>query len=174
MYNQTDWKDHVTQYPNRRIITDNGDGTQDVEKAQGEIIQQGTAQSATNFNNEENGIQDAHIAAQILGFGNLHQQRQNEEHHARTDAEILGETKTVTLTNSAPYPFNSTMDTPVTVALGTVRKNLFYTVEASVASHNGEVGEIHITDKALNGFKVSFDGSGKNVTLTMRIKGGMT
>ena len=71
MYKQTEWKDHVTQYPNRRKITDNGDGTQEVEKAQGEIIQQGTAQSATNFNNEENGIQDSHIAAQILGFGNL-------------------------------------------------------------------------------------------------------
>lgn len=174
MYNQTEWKDHVTQYPNRRTITDNGDGTSDVEKAQGEIIQQGTAQSATNFNNEENGIQDATIAAQILGFGNLHQQRQNDEHQAQTDAEILGETKTVTLTNSAAYPFNSTVDSPTTVALTTTRKNLYYTVEAAVASHSGEVGDIHITDKALNGFKVSFDGSGSSVTLTLRIKGGMT
>lgn len=174
MYKQTEWKDHVTQYPNRRKITDNGDGTQTVEKAQGEIIQQGTAQSATNFNNGENGIQDATIAAQILGFGNLHQQRQNEAHQAETDAEILGETKTVTLTNTAAYPFNSTVDTPVTVALATTRKNLYYTVEATVAAHSGEVGDIHITDKALNGFKVSFDGSGKSVTLTLRIKGGMT
>lgn len=178
MYKQTEWKDHVTQYPNRRKITDNGDGTQDVEKAQGEIIQQGTAQSATNFNNEENGIQDATIAAQILGFGNLHQQRQNDEHMGRIDAafdaEILGETKTVTLTNTAAYPFNSTVDNPVTVALANTRKNLYYTVEATVADHSGEVGEIHITDKALNGFKVSFDGSGKSVTLTLRVKGGMT
>ena len=174
MYNQTEWKDHVTQYPNRRIITDNGDGTSTVEKAQGEIIQQGTAQSSTNFNNEENGIQDATIAAQILGFGNLHQQRQNDEHQEQTDAEILGETKTVTLTNSAAYPFNSTVDSPTTVALTTTRKNLYYTVEAAVASHSGEVGDIHITDKALNGFKVSFDGSGSSVTLTLRIKGGMT
>ncbi len=174
MYKQTEWKDHVTQYPNRRRITNNGDGTQDVEKAQGEIIQQGTAQSATNFNNEENGIQDAHIAAHIMGFGNLHQQRQNEKHQAQTDAEILGETKTVTLTNTAPYPFNSTEDNPVTVALATTRKNLYYTVEATVTDHSGQVGEIHITAKALNGFKVSFDGSGKSVTLTLRVKGGMT
>ena len=174
MYKQTEWKDHVTQYPNRRVITENGDGTKTVEKAQGEIIQQGTAQSATNFNNEENGIQDATIATQILGFGNLHQQRQNEQHQAATDAEVLGETKTVTLANTAAYPFNSTVDTPVTVALSTTRKNLYYTVEATVADHAGEVGNIHITNKALNGFKVSFDGSGKNVTLTLRIKGGMT
>ena len=37
----------------------------------------------------------------------------------------------------------------------------------------GLLGEIHITDKALNGFKVSFDGSAKSVTLELKIKGGM-
>lgn len=174
MYNQTHWLDHVTQYPNRRVITNNGDGTQTVEKAQGEIIQQGTAQSATNWNNEEDGIQDAHMAEQILTVANLHQQRQNDAHQAQTDAEILGETHTVTLTNTQKYPFNSTMDTPVSVALTTTRKNLYYTVEAEVTAHTGEVGDIHVTGKALNGFKVSFDGSGTSVTLTLRVKGGMT
>ena len=178
MYNQTDWKDHVTQYPNRRKITDNGDGTQTVEKAQGTIIQQGTAQSATNFNNAEGGIQDATLAAQITAWGNLQQQRMNDAHmeeiDASFDAEVTGETKTVTLTNSAAYPFNSSSDNPTTVALTTTRKNLYYTVEATVTAHTGEVGNISITDKALNGFKVSFDGSGTSVTLTLRIKGGMT
>ena len=174
MYNQTEWKDHVTQYPNRRRITDNGDGTSDVVKDQGEVIQQGTAQSATNFNNEEEGIQDVTMAAQILLVGNLQQQRANEEHLEEIDGEVLGEAHSVTLTNTAAYPFNSTMDTPTTVALTTTRKNLFYTVEAEITAHTGEVGDIHITDKALNGFKVSFDGSASSVTLTLRIKGGMT
>jgi len=174
MHNQTDWKDHVTQYPNRRRIVDNGDGTSTVTKEQGEVIQQGTAQSATNFNNIEDGVQGATIAAQIIEWGNLQQQRLNDAHLGEIDGEVLGEAHTVVLTNSASYPFNSTMDTPTTVALTTTRKNLFYTVEAEVAAHTGEVGDIHITDKALNGFKVSFDGSASSVTLTLRIKGGMT
>ena len=174
MYNQTDWKDHVTQYPDRRRITDNGDGTSMVTKEQGTIIQQGTAQSATNFNNLEDGVQGAAVAAQIIGWGNMQQQRLNDAHLEEIDGEVAGESHSVTLTNSASYPFNSSADTPTTVALTTTRKNLFYTVEAEVTAHTGEVGEIHITDKALNGFKVSFDGSGRSVTLTLRIKGGMT
>ncbi len=174
MHNQTEWKDHVTQYPNRRIITDNGDGTSNVVKDQGEVIQQGTAQSATNFNNMEEGIQDATLAGQFVAWGNLQQQRQNDAHQAKTDSEVLGESHTVTLTNTAKLPFNSTMDNPTTVALTKTRKNLYYTVEAEVTAHTGEIGEIHITDKALNGFKVSYDGSGTSVTMTLRIKGGMT
>ena len=75
MYNSTDWKDHITEHPHRRKITENGDGTSEVVKDQGEVLQQGTPQSATNFNNMENGIQDAYLAASILLFGNLHQQR---------------------------------------------------------------------------------------------------
>lgn len=173
MYNQTHWLDHVTEFPRRRKITDAGDGYSTVEKAQGEVIQQGTAQSATNFNNLENGVQDAHIAAAIIGWANLHQQRRNDAHQAATDAEILGETKTVTLKNTAKFPFNSTVDSPTTVALTATRKNLFYTVEAVVTETSGQAGEVHITDKQLNGFKVSFDGSGSSVTVTLRIKGGM-
>ena len=71
------------------------------------------------------------------------------------------------------WPFNSTVDNPTTVSLATTRKNLYYTVEATVESHTGEVGEIHITDKALNGFKVSYDGPATSVNIILRIKGGM-
>ena len=65
------------------------------------------------------------------------------------------------------------MDNPATVNMSKTRKNLYYTVEAAVESHNGEVGEIHITDKALNGFKVSYDGPAKSAKIILRIKGGM-
>lgn len=173
MYKQTEWKDHVVQYPRRRKIVDNGDGTSDLEKAEGEVYQQGTPQSATNFNNLEDGVQDASVATAILGWGNLQQQRQNEAEASRMNSETLGETKTVTLKNTANYPFNSSVDSPTSVALTTTRKSLYYTVEAEVTDHTGEVGEIHITDKALNGFKVSFDGRGTSATVILRIKGGM-
>jgi hypothetical protein len=35
------------------------------------------------------------------------------------------------------------------------------------------VGDITVFDKQLNGFKIAFDGSATNVTLKLRIKGGM-
>ena len=39
---------------------------------------------------------------------------------------------------------------------------------------DGQVGEIIVSDKALNGFKIAYTGSGSSVTLAVRIKGGMT
>ena len=155
MYNREYWKNHVVD--------------QD-----GKVIQQGTLMDQDHFNNMEQGISEAHTAIQILAVANMQQQRQNEAHQKLMDSEVLGETHTVKLTNTARWPFNSSMDSPTTVALNKTRKNLYYTVEATVESHAGEVGEIHITDKALNGFKVSYDGPAASVTLTIRIKGGMT
>ena len=65
-YKQTDWLDHVVQYPKRITLVDNGDGTWTIEAAPGEIIQQGTQMSATNFNNAEDGIGAASIMADLL------------------------------------------------------------------------------------------------------------
>ena len=117
---------------------------------------------------------DIQFIAAMTMFGNLQWQRQDEAQFTMLSEETLGEEHQITLTNSKRYPFNSTMDNPVTVALTTRRRNLFYSVETEVVSHNGEVGEIHVTNKALNGFKISFDGPAKAVTLIVRIKGGMT
>lgn len=36
------------------------------------------------------------------------------------------------------------------------------------------MGDIVISDKALNGFKIAYTGSGSSVKLAVRIKGGMT
>lgn len=47
MYNNKKWQDRV------------------VDAATGELIQEGTDQSAANFNNMENGITDAHLAAAL-------------------------------------------------------------------------------------------------------------
>lgn len=183
MYHRTHWLDHVTDQT-------------------GTIIQQGTLQDQLHFNNMEVGIADANIAAQILaeGYlqlrrkverdkgvftdaniaaqmlteGYLHLRRKVEHDSAEIFAEILGETHTVVLTNSKAFPFNSTVSSPVTVALNQNRRNLFYSVEATaITVSGGLLGDVHITGKALNGFKVSFDGSAKSVTLELKIKGGM-
>ena len=173
MYRQTRWEDRVTEYEDRYRETQNPDGTFTHTEVPGEIIQEGTPQNQTNFNNMENGIQDATMAAQILAWANFHQQRHNDEHEAIVESEIHGELHEITLKNTATLPFNSTADSPVTVALAKTRKTLFYSVEAEVTANSGLVGDIIISDKALNGFKIAYTGSGSSVTLAVRIKGGM-
>lgn len=48
MYTRTKWQDRV------------------VDAESGELIQEGTNQSAANFNNMENGISDVHVATAIM------------------------------------------------------------------------------------------------------------
>lgn len=146
MYNQTHWLDKV------------------VDPDTGEVIQQGTPQSAGNFNNMENGIQDGAIAeAQMMIY--------IKELEHRLDNETAVEEHTVTLTNNQKYPFNNSK---TTIDLTKVRTDKTYVVDVEITAHSGgEVGDIKITDKLLNGFKVEFDGSATSVTVTLRIKGGL-
>lgn len=141
MYNATKWKDEV------------------VDADTGEVIQEGTDQSAAHFNNAEEGISDNDLAARLMLLA-----------LSRTIDEVDTEVQTVTLTNTKSYPFNNS---DVTVALETARNDTSYTVEATVGDHEGCVGDVTVHDQALNGFKVKYDGSATSVTITLRIKGGM-
>ena len=85
-------------------------------------------------------------------------------------AEFAVEEKTVSLSNSASYPFNNSK---TTVALSPARVTQNYTVATEVTNADGNVGEVEITDKQLNGFKVAFTGSAKSVTLKIKIRGGI-
>lgn len=141
MYNQTHWLDRYE------------------DPTTHEVIEPGTPQSAGNFNNMENGIQDSAIAAALImiGIGQLQVEDSVEEH-------------TITLTNSKKYPFNNSK---TSVALDVARVNKAYLVDVELGAHSGDVGDIKITDKLLNGFKVEFDGSATSATITLRIKGGL-
>lgn len=141
MYRNTHWIDEVLD--------------QDTE----EVIEEGTPQSAGNFNNMEHGISDAHLAAALLIIQS-----------GLTADQVATEEKTVTLSNSQSYPFNNSTQT---IALSTVRNFTDYTVEAEVLDHSGNVGDVRIFDRMLNGFKVAYDGSAKSATIKLRIKGGM-
>ena len=146
MYNQTHWLDKV------------------VDPDTQEVIQPGTPQSAGNFNNMENGIQDVSVAFAQMMIA-------NRELEHRLDNEAAVEEHTVVLTNTQAYPFNNSK---TTVNLTKVRANKTYVVDVEITAHSGgEVGDIKITDKLLNGFKVEFDGSATSVTVTLRIKGGL-
>ena len=141
MYRNTQWIDEVKD--------------QDTE----EVIQEGTPQSAGNFNNMEHGISDAHLAAALLIIQS-----------SLTADQVATEEKAVTLSNSQSYPFNNSTQT---IALSRVRNFTDYTVEAEITDHDGNVGDVRIFDRMLNGFKVAYDGSAKSATIKLRIKGGM-
>lgn len=141
MYRNTQWLDEV----------------KDIDT--GELIQEGTDQSAGHFNNMEGGISDAHLAAALLIIQS-----------GLTADQVATEEKTVTLSNSQSYPFNNSTQT---IALNTVRNFTDYTVEAEITAHDGNVGDVRIFDRMLNGFKVAYDGSAKSATIKLRIKGGM-
>ena len=129
--------------------------------------------SGPDFEKVREKTADTYAAERVLAFGDIQDKRELRAHQALMDAEVLGESQSVTLTNNQSAPFNSTLQSPVTVALQKTRTNLLYTVETEVTAHAGTVGEIEISDKALNGFKIAFTGSGTSVTLTVRVKGGI-
>ncbi|MDD3175793.1 MAG: hypothetical protein PHU51_04930 [Candidatus Nanoarchaeia archaeon] len=153
MYQAIEWKDEI------------------VDQQTGAIIQEGTLQSAANFNTGEHGTEDAQVAFAIFLQAFLQIDRLNKANDANYAAEFLNEVKNVTLNNTSPIKvFNNSQ---ITVALTAARKTLNYDVSWEVVSSTGNVGDVVVSDKQLNGFKIAYDGSASSVTLKLRIKGGM-
>lgn len=62
-YNKrVEWKDHVVERPRTYTETVNGDNSKTFTPAPGQVIQQGTPQSATNFNTMDEALQHICIA----------------------------------------------------------------------------------------------------------------
>lgn len=55
-YNKTNWLDEVCEYKRRFNITKNSDGTCDLERVTGDIVQRGTPKNQKHMNNIEEGI----------------------------------------------------------------------------------------------------------------------
>lgn len=163
MYNKTDWRDHVTQYDNRFREQNNSDGTISHIPVEGEVIQEGTPQNATNFNNIETGIFSAHETAAELSRVALQ--------HEREITALDGETATITLKNTSAYPFNNSAKS---VSLAKTRDTGDYTVDASVVTpaDGASVGRIVVTDKLKNGFKIAYTGGAASVTVKYTVRGG--
>lgn len=83
---------------------------------------------------------------------------------------LIPETGTITLNNTQSFPFNNSIQS---VGLIQTRLSLNYEVFFDVLSTNGCVGNVIISDKLLNGFKIAFDGSATSVTIQYRVSGGM-
>lgn len=86
---------------------------------------------------------------------------------ARTDI-VSG---TVTLTNAQRYPFN---DSIATVPIAAERANTNYIVDFEVTDADGNVGDVIVSSKLVNGFKIEFTGSATSVTIKYQVLGGMT
>ncbi len=163
MFEWITWLDHVTQYEDRYTESRNDDGTITHTPVEGEVLQQGTPQNADNFNRMVDGIINAGELAALLSIGVIHLRQQTEE--------LTGEVQVVDLTNTNEYPFNNSQKT---VALKQKRNHLDYTVAAEVMeSSGGCVGDIEITEKLVNGFKIAHTGSATKVKVKVFIRGGM-
>lgn len=156
MYAFTIWVDEVTEFENRFIETQNEDGTVSHTKFPGIVMMRGTAQDARHFNNMEQGIVSAHLAIEILRQA-LAQQR------------IIFEKGTVELTNTLDYPFNNSKRT---IPLKEVSDTTTYTVICEIKQSDGAVESIVVTDKLVNGFKLSFTGSAKSAVINYTVIGG--
>lgn len=128
----------------------------------GNVLQEGTLHDEVNMNRMEHGIYQGNIMATML--------MQQAMQQKRVLADFEGEIGQTNLTNTDTFPFNNSIKT---IALLKARDTVDYRITAEVASANGNVGEIKITDKQLNGFKIAYTGSAKNVTIKYYIQGGM-
>ncbi len=157
MYVPTRWEDHVTSMPGVVEISPYDKAkNQYTFKLAGTVQTEGTPQDQTHFNNMETGIHDISIAVALL----LNHVRQNGWGIERG---------TVTLTNHQQFPFN---DSAQTVPLENRRENENYVVLTEVVSFNGNVGELDISDKLTNGFKLGYTGSAKTATVKYIVIGG--
>jgi len=86
------------------------------------------------------------------------------------DKALICEEGTKTLTNASKYPFNGSKQT---IALAKTQKNQKYVIIAEVTGESkGSAGDIVVSDKAVNGFKMAFTGGAKSVTVKYYVIGG--
>lgn len=166
MYGRQIWQDEVDQYEDRFMETANQDGSITHTKVRGTVFVEGTPQDADHFNNMEFGISDSHIAEDLM----LNAYRQALWRTEALERATAQETGVVTLTNSQAFPFNNSI---VTVPLTVTRDNLNYVVEViKIEPTGGPSGDIDVTERQTNGFKMAFTGSASSVKVTYAVIGG--
>ena len=201
MYDLQRWLDHVTSPSNVFNITKNDDGTYTITPA-GEVMQDGTPQDQDHFNHMECGILDGAITAGILlnalrqldwatedktrTFTGatlldadiaarliMNLARQNkwdiEDIKAWMSEHDIVESGTKNLTNSLKFPFNNSQQS---VSLSNARGTTNYIVLTEVTSFKGNVGEVVVSDKLTNGFKIAYTGSASAATVKYVVIGG--
>ncbi|WP_206458927.1 hypothetical protein [Anaerovorax sp. IOR16] len=144
IYDKTIWVDHV------------------VDSDTGEVIQQGTPISENRLNKSEDGIFENRELTSLEMQQILELKRNAENFNV--------EIGSVTLSNSQAYPFNNSK---ITIALKKPRNSLDYEISTELVSSNGEAGDVIVSDKQTNGFKLEFTGSATAATVKYFVKGGI-
>ena len=85
------------------------------------------------------------------------------------DDALVCEEGTKTLTNTKRFPFN---DSKASVSLAKTQKNTKYVIIAEPSTVAGNIGDINVSDRLTNGFKLAFTGSAKSVTVKYYVIGG--
>lgn len=165
IFNPINWKDRIVERPRTYTEVTNPDGSRTDTPSPGEIQEPGTQISATNLNQMDHGIQDAKVGAELM----LNALRQIGWRTDALEKATVQETGTKTLTNTKSFPFN---DSKSTVALTNVRENLNYVVVIVEATGAGNIGEVEVSDRLTNGFKLAFNGSAKSVAVKYAVIGG--
>lgn len=193
MKNPINWKDHVVEHPDyyREVNIDPSSGLVQHVKAPGEVLQQGTPMSAKNFNNMDlgaiQGILVGLFASQYMKhyadvLDDVDKERAQANQIALFTAAIAnqtlqkvegleGEVIEVTLSNTQKYPFNNSKKS---VQLLKNRSTKDYLVQVDVLEKTGGgIGDIEISDKLLNGFKIAYTGAATSVKVNCIIRGGV-
>jgi len=87
-YKRTNWKDRVVERPRTYNQVTNQDGTVTQTPAPGQVVEHGTPQNATNFNNLETGVQHTNIAQEFYYVISQAQIRDVETRLAVAEAQL--------------------------------------------------------------------------------------
>lgn len=107
--------------------------------------------------------EDGDVASKLI-INALRQHMWQNENDA-----LICEEGTKTLTNTKKFPFN---DSKSSVSLSKTQKNNKYIVIVEVTTVAGNIGDINVSDKLVNGFKVAFTGGANSVTVKYYVIGG--
>ena len=89
--------------------------------------------------------------------------------HQRKIKDLDGQVIDVTLTNTLDYPFNNSKKTIAINPKDTLEYRVYVEIQGNIAN----VGDVIITDKQVNGFKIAYTGSAKSVKIRCFVTGGM-
>lgn len=117
------------------------------------------------FVDDSSDLFDRQISVGLL----LNYIRQNEDSWAEKGFTLR--TGTARLSNSLKFPFN---DSKSTVSVSPAMPDTTYAVIARIVSSTGNAGEIEVSDKLVNGFKLAYTGSAESATLEYIVIGGFS
>lgn len=158
MYDLTNWQDRVVEFEDRYKEIQNEDGTITHEAVAGEVLQEGTPQSATNFNNIEKGIFENRVIELLNAQMNSLASVEDLEN-------ALNKVEGGTVTSSSKT---------ITVAFDKSKNNTNYEIVPIISSPVGLSNYyITISSKQANGFIAVVYGTYTSIKVDFLIKGGI-